>query len=233
MIQTIINKRDTYKIDKRVRKKTLREITNDIETWLEIQSEQEILTPGRTIIERNIRHAYRNGAKKAMQQIQNTERLTMLTTTDWEALELLEEINFNRITDCTQTMQKSITYSMQRGILEGWGTNKIANEIRRNIKGNQNMGITRAKTIARTEIVNAYNQANQNKDRENGVKKYIWITSFDDRTCPECMGYDGQIFTVGKDIVPPAHPNCRCSTSPYYEKQQQINLLSNTRYPLW
>ena len=218
LTKIVINLNKKYNINKKVKARTVRTITDDIDSWLTHQSDDLILMPSRPVITRNIRQSYRKGANKALQALTDTQ-IDYLTAMDWDAFMLLEDINFSRIKDCTVAMNNAITYSAQRGVLEGWGSNKIAYEIRRNIKGNSNMGIHRAKTIARTEVINAYNTAAQNKYKQNGVKKYIWITSFDERTCDICSSLDGKIFSVGRGEVPPVHPNCRCSTSPFYEKR--------------
>ena len=218
LTKIVINLNKKYSIDRRVKMKTIRTITDDVDRWLTRQGDEIIIQPSKPVTERNIRQAYRKGAHKALSQLTDAQ-ITYLTPADWDAFLLLEDINFSRIKDATVTMQNAITYSTQRGILEGWGINKIAYEIRRNIKGNSNMGMHRAKTIARTEVINAYNVAAQNKYKQNGVKKYIWITSFDERTCEICSSLDGKIFSVGHGEVPPVHPNCRCSTSPIYEKR--------------
>jgi len=144
-----------------------------------------------------------------------------LTPLDWESLILLQDINFNRIKDCTLNMQNAITYSCNKGVLEGWGANKIAYEIRNNVDGNQNMGIVRAKMIARTEIINAYNQGKMNMYRQAGLTQYEWLTALDERTCEECTELDGKVFDIGNGQVPPIHPNCRCTTLAVVEKPEE------------
>jgi hypothetical protein len=47
-----------------------------------------------------------------------------------------------------------------------------------------------------------------------GVKKFIWQTAEDERTCPVCQPLDGKTFIVGKDPGPVAHPLCRCWSIP-------------------
>jgi SPP1 gp7 family putative phage head morphogenesis protein len=134
---------------------------------------------------------------------------------DYQALILLQEINFNRIKDCTQAMQDAISYSCSKGVMNGWGPERMAQEIRRCIDGNQNMGIQRARTIARTEIISAYNAASETRYKAAGLTrdKMIWITALDDRTCEICAPRDGKtIAEIGE--IPAAHPNCRCCIAP-------------------
>ena len=200
--------------------KTIRSmgITADIDHWLEIELTREILEPSQTIIIRNIREAYRRGLVKSSHDIKSLMDIDIaggITPRDWDALILLQDISFNRIRDCTLEMKNAITYSCSRGIMEGWGINKIAYEIRHNLDGNSRMGIARAKTIARTEIIDAYNTAAEDRYKQAGLsdKEIVWITSFDERTCPVCSGYDGMTLAQTGER-PPVHPNCRCSLAP-------------------
>lgn len=52
-----------------------------------------------------------------------------------------------------------------------------------------------------------------------GYKKYIWVATPDERTCPICSALDGEVFEVkdgeiGK-TTPPVHPCCRCSVAAF------------------
>jgi hypothetical protein len=82
----------------------------------------------------------------------------------------------------------------------------------------------RSRTIARTEIMGALNagsqarweQARNDGLLENPVKE--WMITPDELLCPICEPLAGEkvpldaSFSIGVD-QPPAHPNCRCSTS--------------------
>ena len=73
---------------------------------------------------------------------------------------------------------------------------------------------TRMTLIARTEIIRAHNQGQIKFYDTVGVKKFIWQTADDERTCPICQPLDGKTFIVGKDPGPVAHPLCRCTILP-------------------
>lgn len=89
----------------------------------------------------------------------------------------------------------------------------------------------RAQTIARTESATAYNQAEYEVVRQARRAGYMghvikqWCTAADERTCYVCRDLDGtevemedgfKSAGVGT-IVPPVHPQCRC-TLLYVEK---------------
>ena len=45
----------------------------------------------------------------------------------------------------------------------------------------------------------------------DGVR-YRWISVLDSRTTDVCRGRSNKVYEVGVGPIPPAHPNCRCST---------------------
>jgi SPP1 gp7 family putative phage head morphogenesis protein len=103
----------------------------------------------------------------------------------------------------------------------------------------------RAELIARTETLRASNRGSLEGYRQSGVvEKLVWITFFDERTCPWCEDMDGTVvgiddgffdqgdeYTIadkeGEDHTmtldyeavesPPLHPDCRCTLAPYFE----------------
>lgn len=82
----------------------------------------------------------------------------------------------------------------------------------------------RAIRIARTEISAAANAGRYLSWEEANARgllppdsKKRWLTNIDERTCPICQPMNGTLipwqatFSTG-DIMPPAHPNCRCTS---------------------
>ena len=95
----------------------------------------------------------------------------------------------------------------------------------------------RAFMIARTELAFAYNQGawlGTKQAIEAGMLPpmvKVWSTSRDERACPVCAGLDGMRREMDEPfpfrtrlmdpmvrMVPPAHPNCRCSVQ-FVEKR--------------
>jgi len=80
----------------------------------------------------------------------------------------------------------------------------------------------RAERLARTEIINYYNQIESEiiKSSKFPVKK-MWITAKDDRVCSLCSSLDGKIIEKDEKFMwgdyEIAHPNCRCSIVPVLE----------------
>lgn len=48
------------------------------------------------------------------------------------------------------------------------------------------------------------------------VKRVMWVTEKDHKTCGDCSELDGEIFDI-KDAPPKLHPNCRCYYVPVKE----------------
>lgn len=103
----------------------------------------------------------------------------------------------------------------------GWGPKRMEAQIRRALEGADDptgktgrMGLRqRAALIARSEIATAYVQGQLNHGRRQGFDYVRWIAVTDERSCPFCMSRHGLIYPASS-IVVPAHPRCRCVTSP-------------------
>lgn len=102
-----------------------------------------------------------------------------------------------------QTVQQAVTAirgtkarNYQDGILSI--TNRNAGAVVRT-------GIAHVTAAARHETFNA------NTDILAG---YMWSATLDQRTSSVCRSLDGRIFQFGKGPMPPAHVNCRSSTTP-------------------
>ena len=73
----------------------------------------------------------------------------------------------------------------------------------------------RAQSIGVTENTKAFQIGNLVAWATLGLalRGVIWHTQQDARVCPICAPRNNQVFEVGLDN-PPAHPGCRCWTSP-------------------
>lgn len=72
-----------------------------------------------------------------------------------------------------------------------------------------------AETVVRTAISHTANHTRQkfaeaNSDLVKGVK---WVSTLDGRTSEICQARDGEVYSVNSGPRPPAHPNCRSTTS--------------------
>lgn len=82
----------------------------------------------------------------------------------------------------------------------------------------------RAERIARTETIRAQEQANIETYREAGFERKVWIAN--QGCCDICQALDDTDVPIDEEFIdingnghdaPPAHPNCRCSSSGWDE----------------
>ena len=143
---------------------------------------------------------------------------------DTDALDFLVNFNLQLAGDVSRELADGIIQKIQLGIVSGKDVTGIVRDIGSVITDKEafkkagktvfKTAQTRMTLIARTEIIRAHNQGQIEFYDTVGVKKFIWQTAEDERTCPICQPLDGKIFVVGKDPGPTQHPDCRCWTVP-------------------
>lgn len=114
----------------------------------------------------------------------------------------------------TKEMDKRISQTLALGLAEGRSPRELARDLRREVDG---IGITRARTLARTEVVAAHSEANLSAYQEAGVRgvdvEVEWSTDSD--PCPICEELSGKTYTIDEARgLLPAHPNCQCAWIP-------------------
>jgi SPP1 gp7 family putative phage head morphogenesis protein len=122
---------------------------------------------------------------------------------------------YSSLKGVTDAMDARISSTLAQGIADG----KSPIELARDMSEDIDMGINRAKTIARTEIMRAHNVASINTYRDAGILNVEvqaeWSTAGDERVCPQCSSLEGKIFTLDQiEPMLPLHPNCRCVALP-------------------
>lgn len=128
---------------------------------------------------------------------------------------------YNELDGITSAMDQQISRVLALGMAEGKSPYAIARDITGRVDA---IGLNRARTLARTEIVSAHHQATINEYEQWGVHgvsvQAEWMTA-GFGVCPIC-----QKLARGGDIGPgiyslnairnmiPVHPNCRCVALP-------------------
>lgn len=116
----------------------------------------------------------------------------------------------------TDLMDAQISRVLAAGLAEGRGPMEIARELAKQV---DNIGIVRARTLARTEVIRAHAEGSLNMYEEAqllGVTvESEFATAEDDSVCPVCEDLQGRVFTLDEARgVIPVHPNCRCAFIP-------------------
>jgi SPP1 gp7 family putative phage head morphogenesis protein len=123
---------------------------------------------------------------------------------------------FNELKGITQAMDQQISRVLADGLAQGLHPREMASNINDRV---DKVGLSRARTLARTETIRAHHVATVQTYRNwgaAGVKVQAeWTTAGDARVCAECAGLEGRVYSI-EEIEPmiPAHPNCRCVSIP-------------------
>lgn len=133
-----------------------------------------------------------------------------------DVLALLYTRNYNELKGVTDVMGQQIARALADGLGSGVGPREIARLINARVNA---IGITRATTIARSEVIHAHAEATLNRFEEYGVDGVMgeaeWSTSGDSLVCELCKDLDGKVFKLSEARgMLPRHPNCRCAWKP-------------------
>lgn len=122
---------------------------------------------------------------------------------------------FTELRGITESMDQRISRVLAEGIANGRNPLAIARDINQSV---DRIGITRARTLARTEVINAHATATLNGYEEAGIHgvevEAEWLTAAN--PCRVCVALKaGGPYTLdqARGLIP-AHPNCRCAWAP-------------------
>ena len=176
--------------------------------------------------------AYKKGIRRAYSELEKSGytlpprakypfRTALTMPVSAEKLQLLYSRTFEELKGVTSAMSQQISRTLAQGLAEGKGALPIAKTLNDRVS---KIGITRARTIARTETIRAHHVANIETYKEAGVQgvKVIVEIGLAGDACPDCViAFEGQTFTL-KEIEGelPYHPNCRCIAIPRVVRQR-------------
>lgn len=122
----------------------------------------------------------------------------------------------DRVWDNTHLVAKEGGRVIDEGVASGTSTANMTVEIKKLF----GVAYYAADRLVRTETSRMHNDATLRGYAAMGVKWYTWLGTLDARTCKHCGALDGQHFKVAEAVtgrtLPPLHPNCRCTTVPYF-----------------
>lgn len=128
-----------------------------------------------------------------------------------DELEILYTRNYAALEDITEDVDKSISTILTKAMRKGWNAQDAADKMTAEVEDIQR---SRARTMARSEIMHAHNQSAFNRYREYGVEE-VRILTHD--PCPICRPIGlGDPYPIGEVPKggPPFHPNCVCVPAP-------------------
>ena len=133
---------------------------------------------------------------------------------------------YSQLKGITEAMDQQISRELAQGVAEGRHPRVIARRINNRI---DHIGITRARLLARTEVISSHAEASLNAYEEAGIEgvevEAEFSTAGDSRVCSECAALEGHTFTMSeaRGIIP-VHPNCRCAWLPVVEDARGVTL---------
>lgn len=110
-----------------------------------------------------------------------------------------------------------------RGIAVGDNPRNVARNMVRQAEKGFNGGLTRAMTIARTEMLDAHRAATKAADEANTdlMVGWLWGASLDARTCPSCLAQHGGLHPVD-EAGPNDHHQGRCDRIPKMKSWREL-----------
>lgn len=141
------------------------------------------------------------------------------------ALEVLFTRNFEALKGVTDAMASTISRELTLGFAQGLPSIQLAKNLRDKVSG---IGLVRARTLARTEVIHAHAQATLNVYEQMGVEEVgvepevEFTTAGDAHVCPRCQALSGKVYTIkeARGVIP-VHPNCRCRFLAVVKKEER------------
>lgn len=190
----------------------------DLTEALLMLAEAVIKKPSKPLLQSMVEEAMKAGQRRASAQLRRVS-ITATIGQDIVVDQRVKDTLFARETSLfdglTDDMVKNIQTQLSDGILKGEDMRRLAKRV------SEQTGIAskRARTIARTETMYAFNTASREEFQRYGVEMVEWVAAMDERTCPKCGPLHGKKFRIGEAPDCPLHPNCRCVLIPFIEEE--------------
>lgn len=116
-----------------------------------------------------------------------------------------------------KAIPQDVATRIEKVVTRGASSGHLWKDVAKEVEGSFGFGRQRAALIARDQVGKYYGQVNGARQRDLGVKRYIWRGVLDRRERPEHLAREGKIYSWD---APPAggHPGeailCRCVSEP-------------------
>lgn len=182
-----------------------------------------------------IETAYQRGLATAASQLQG---VGVSVSSNWinnawfrpihaDSLGLIYSRVFTELRGITEAMDTQISRVLAQGLAEGRASLSIARDLNDRV---DKIGKTRARMLARTEIVSAVSESTLNSYEEAGIEgvglEAEFSTSGDEAVCEKCeaLAAAGPYTIAQARRLIPAHPNCRCGWRPIVKDPARVAL---------
>ena len=223
---------------------------NAFNGWLGRAIQQDILEKpgGERWTDDFVRRSNASGMKQANRFLRQTPGYEVPPMSDREfgnmfnmpihknTLERLYTRNWTALNKITNEMSGEMSRVLTEGLAKGLNPRKMAKQLNDRV---DKIGITRARTMARTEVIYAHNEAMLDSYKRAGLQKVSakveWLTARDGNVCSLCLGQVGgnpYKLEAARGLIP-FHPNCRCTWMPMKHPQAQQGVpTTSTGEPL-
>jgi len=133
--------------------------------------------------------------------------------------------------ELTAAAARRMRDAIRMGIVEGRTTDQMIRDIRGTRANGFRDGILdvnrrHAAAAVQTAVNHTANAARNayyeaNRDILKGIQ---WVSTLDSRTTLICASRDGKVYEVGKGPRPPAHVNCRSTTTPVLKSWRELGV---------
>ena len=130
-----------------------------------------------------------------------------------DQLEAFQAQNLSLIRDIRERERSEIEGILQRGLAAGDSKTSMAKQIQKR----SGIARRRANTIARDQVAKLNGQLTKLRQEEAGIKKYMWVTSGDERVRASHQARGGNIYNWSESPIPGEPINCRCTAQPILE----------------
>lgn len=117
------------------------------------------------------------------------------------------------LTSSSSWFAKGVSDRLRDVLMESLMTGKGIKDISKDLE-KMEIPASSSKMVARTILTEVSNEAEMKALKDSSVKRYEYVATLDERTCPVCGRLDGKTFKLEdakKGVnLPPMHPNCRC-----------------------
>lgn len=123
-------------------------------------------------------------------------------------------------------LKAELSTLLQQGLIQGRNPRELARHLTKRF----GVAKSNAERLMRTELARVQIEAQKLSYERNGYEEYQFHAL--GTACGICKELDGQHFPI-KDMeitknAPPCHPNCRCSTSAYMDREELDKWLDKT-----
>jgi len=130
----------------------------------------------------------------------------------------------NLLEDYTSAWSSAVKSGFTKGVRLGLMQGETTGEIVKRVEDVVVSGKRSARTVVQTAISGTSSQIRDRmfKDNEDLLDGVQWVSTLDSRTSEICRGLDGQVFPIDSGPRPPAHFNCRSTTTPIIKSWKDL-----------